>query len=212
MEPKSHWEAIYSSKSPENVSWFTPHLAVSLDLIRQAAPDRNVQILDVGGGASTLVDDLVEDGYMGVTVLDISATALKASQKRLGNRADTASWIEGDILDVTLKRAFYDVWHDRAVFHFLATSEERSCYVSQASQALKRGGHLIIATFASDGPEKCSGLNVVRYEPDQLSAVFGSRFHLAETHRTLHSTPAGKQQSFVYCRFEHIGLLSKLTA
>jgi SAM-dependent methyltransferase len=201
MEHKTHWESIYSAKRADSVSWFAPHLELSLDLIRQAAPEKNAQILDVGGGASTLVDDLLLDGYRGVAVLDISGTALKASQNRLGIRSGIVSWLEADILTVTLSPAFYDVWHDRAVFHFLSNPEQRSRYVDQVSQALKRGGHLIIGTFANDGPERCSGLDVVRYEPDQLSAVFGSWFNLNETRRQVHRTPDGKHQSFVYCHF-----------
>ena len=205
METRTHWEAIYSAKRADSVSWFAPHLELSLNLVRQAAPDKNAQILDVGGGASTLVDDLLLDGYRGVAVLDISGTALKASQNRLGSRSASASWLEGDILTVPLSPAFYDVWHDRAVFHFLSSPEERSIYVDQARHALKRGGHLIIGTFASDGPEKCSGLNVVRYEPDQLSTVFGPRFSLNETRRQVHRTPDGRHQSFVYCHFVYVG-------
>ena len=199
MDPKAHWEKVYRTKRPNEVSWYRPHLEVSLQLIEEAAPNRDAQIIDVGGGESTLVDDLVTRGYRNLSVLDVSLTALDVAKERLGNRADTVNWVSGDVTTFAFTPHQYDVWHDRAVFHFLTESKERAAYVRQVARAVKRGGHVIVATFGPEGPTQCSGLNVVRYDPDALHSEFGASFQLVKHLTELHQTPAGSIQQFTYC-------------
>ncbi len=199
MEKKSHWENVYGTKAVESVSWYQPHALRSLELIRRVAPNKDARILDVGAGASTLVDDLLDAGMTRVSVLDISAAALAAAQHRLGARAQQVRWIEGDITSVDLEPASVDVWHDRAVFHFLTDPEDRAAYVRQVRRAVRPGGHVIVAAFGPDGPLQCSGLPVVRYAPDALHAQFGNAFELVEHQSEDHRTPAGAVQHFVYC-------------
>jgi ubiquinone/menaquinone biosynthesis C-methylase UbiE len=199
MEPKSHWEHIYSTRAADAVSWYQPHATRSLDLIRSVAPGSGARIIDVGGGASTLVDDLLAGGMSALTVLDISAAALQVAQRRLGQQAQRVRWIAADITKVELDEAAYDVWHDRAVFHFLTDPADRAAYVAQVRRAVRRGGHVIVAAFGPDGPEKCSGLPVVRYGPGQLHAQFGGQFELLDQVVEEHRTPAGTVQQFVYC-------------
>ena len=199
MQSKQHWEQVYKTKGANSVSWFQEHAQQSLQLIRQTGVQRDAGIIDVGGGASTLVDDLLDDGYSNVAVLDLSEAALAAAKERLGARAQQVSWLVGDITQVNLPRHAYAVWHDRAVFHFLTTAEEREAYVRAVLRAVKPGGHVIVATFAEDGPEKCSGLPVVRYSADGLHAQFGAPFTLLRHEREEHHTPAGAIQRFIYC-------------
>lgn len=196
---KQHWEAVYTSKSPQAVSWYQPHAETSLRLIRETGVAKSGAILDVGGGASTFVDDLLNEGYEQVTVLDLSAEALRASQARLGSRAHLVSWIEADITTVQLPENAYDVWHDRAVFHFLLEPEHRRAYVRAVQRSVKAGGHVIVATFAEDGPEKCSGLTVHRYSAEELHDEFGNSFALVHHEKEPHETPFGSIQNFVYC-------------
>ncbi len=198
MDRTAHWQQVYGGKSPTEVSWYQPHLQVSLDLIRGSGVGRDGQILDVGGGASTLVDDLLAEGYEHITVLDLSAKALEASQTRLGERADLVTWIEGDVTQVELPPQTYDLWHDRAVFHFLTEADDRRTYVGAARRALKPGGSLIIATFGPEGPTRCSGLEVVRYDAEALAREFGTGFRLRESRLEEHQTPSGKPQQFIY--------------
>ena len=199
MHRKDHWENVYTTKSAEGVSWFQAHANQSLDLIRDTGVAANAAIIDVGGGASTLVDDLLRNHYRAVTVLDLSAAALNAARARLGALAAQVCWLEGDITELALPLQAFDVWHDRAVFHFLTTATQRQRYVSQVLHAVKPGGHVIIATFAEDGPLQCSGLPVMRYDPSQLHAEFGSPFTLLRHEREDHRTPFGTVQKFVYC-------------
>jgi SAM-dependent methyltransferase len=199
MERKSHWENIYTTKDSKQVSWYQPHLQLSLQLIERTGVDKTAQIIDVGSGSSTLVDDLLQHGYHNVTVLDISAAAMDVARQRLGTRADEVTWLEADITLASLPERHYDVWHDRAVFHFLTRAEDRQKYVDVVRRSVKPGGHVIIATFATDGPEQCSGLNVMRYDPDGLHGEFGAEFTLIESVREDHQTPFGTQQKFVYC-------------
>ncbi|MCC5812451.1 MAG: class I SAM-dependent methyltransferase [Ectothiorhodospiraceae bacterium] len=202
MERKSHWEEVYRSKDPEEVSWYQPHSERSLELIRKVVPDREVAILDVGGGASTLVDDLLSAGYQNVAVLDLSGAALEKAQERLGSAARGVRWLEADVLEVGLPEGSLDVWHDRAVFHFLTSGQDQQRYVEQVRHALKPHGHVVISTFAEDGPSRCSGLEVQRYSPESLQAVFGAGFQLVLSSRELHITPAGREQAFTYCVFQ----------
>lgn len=199
MSAKSHWEEVYRTKAPEQVSWYRPHLDVSLSLIAKAAPDRRSALIDVGGGEATLVDDLVAQGYSDVSVLDVSEAAIEVAKARLGEEAKAVSWIVGDITSCELPINRYDLWHDRAVFHFLTDVAQRKAYVRQVARAVKPGGHVIVATFGPDGPEKCSGLDIVRYDSDGLHGEFGARFQLLEHLTEVHETPWGSPQQFLYC-------------
>lgn len=201
MDRKQHWEQIYSSKVSSSVSWFQEHAALSLRLIHDTGLAKQAAIIDVGGGASTLVDDLAGEGYADLTVLDLSATALAVAKLRLGKHAAAIHWLEGDITCVELAENRYDIWHDRAVFHFLTDAADRYAYVEQVLRAVRPGGHMIIATFGSDGPEKCSGLPVVRYRPEALLAEFGEAFTLLAHEQEAHLTPSGAVQQFFYCHF-----------
>ncbi len=199
MQAKHHWEHVYENKSPESVSWFQEHAEYSMQFIRNTGVENSANIIDVGGGASTLVDDLLDDGYEAITVLDLSGAALSAAKERLGRRADGVQWLIGDITKIDLPLHAYDVWHDRAVFHFLTRKEDRQAYVDAVLGAVKPGGHVIVATFAKDGPLQCSGLPVMRYDSRQLHAEFGSPFTLVQHERQVHNTPAGNVQKFIYC-------------
>lgn len=199
MKPVSHWDRVYSTSSPDAVSWYQPHATLSLDLIRRIGAGAATRVIDVGGGASTLVDDLLAGGSTEVTVLDISASALRVAQERLGAAAARVHWIAGDITKVELPPAAYDIWHDRAVFHFLTEPADRAAYVAQVRRAVRPGGHVIVAAFGPQGPQQCSGLPVMRYEPGALHAQFGERFELLDHLTEQHRTPAGSIQQFVYC-------------
>lgn len=199
MDPKSHWEHVYRSKLSTQVSWYQPHALRSLDLIRRVSPPPNGPIIDVGGGASTLIDDLLDAGYQNLTVLDLSATALAEARARLGIRAGGVQWVEDDVLDVLLPKAAYTVWHDRAVFHFLTAAADRVRYIARVRHAVRRGGYVLVATFADNGPLRCSGLDVARYSPEELHAEFGADFRLLTSEREEHVTPTGVRQAFVYC-------------
>ena len=199
MQPKNHWEHVYSTKKTESVSWFQEHAEQSMRLIRGTGVPCSAGIIDVGGGASTLVDDLLRSGYRAVSVLDLAAAALSVAKARLGERASEVQWTEGDITKVLLPVHAFDVWHDRAVFHFLTSKEDREAYVDTVLRSVKPGGHVIVATFAEDGPIQCSGLPVMRYGPNELHAEFGSPFSLVRHEREEHHTPFGTVQKFVYC-------------
>ena len=204
MDAGAHWERVYSKKAPEAMSWYRAHLERSLALIGQAAPESSAAIIDVGGGESTLVDDLLARGYQNITILDVSQTAIDVTKKRLGAAADRVHWLAADITEARLPPLTYDVWHDRAVFHFLTAVEQRMAYVRNAVRAVKRGGHVIVSTFGPEGPAKCSGLDVMRYDADSLHNEFGTRFRLVESSAELHQTPFGTSQQFLtcYCRIE----------
>ena len=196
---REHWERVFGSKAPVEVSWFRPHLETSLALIERAAPPLSAAIIDVGGGASTLVDDLLAREYRNVTVLDISNTALDVARKRLGPASQSVHWIAADITKADLPDHAFDVWHDRAVFHFLTKHEERIEYVRRVAASVKLGGHVIIGTFGPAGPSKCSGLDVARYDAESLHREFGVRFRLVDSPQELHRTPFGTTQQFLYC-------------
>ncbi|MEO5886356.1 MAG: class I SAM-dependent methyltransferase, partial [Anaerolineales bacterium] len=196
MENKTHWQHIYHTKQATQVSWYQLHPSLSVQHIQNTGIGKTGHIIDVGGGASTLVDHLLEDGFQHVTVLDISAEALEIVQQRLGQRAGSVTWLEADITDITLPHDKYDVWHDRAVFHFLTEPEDRQRYVNAVREAVKPGGHVIVATFANDGPERCSGLEVARYDPQSLHSEFGTDFELLNSTREEHQTPFRTEQKF----------------
>lgn len=199
MDARQHWDRIYSTKAPDAVSWFRPHLEISIGLIERAAPDRSASIVDVGGGESTLVDDLLERGYRNLTVLDISRAALEVAQTRLGSSAEQIRWLAADITQPSVLPGLYDVWHDRAVFHFLTERKDRVAYVQNVMASVRRGGHVIVSTFGPAGPVTCSGLSVMRYDAESLHDEFGARFRLIESSQELHTTPFGTTQQFLYC-------------
>lgn len=201
MSSQSHWEHIYHSKSPPETSWYEPHLETSLEWIVKAASDRGASIVDVGGGESTLVDDLVAQGYRALTVLDVSQAALVKSRRRLSDAAPYVNWIAGDVSEVALPPRAYDLWHDRAVFHFFTEPEKRAAYVRTLSASLREGGQVIMATFGPDGPQKCSGLPTRRYDADSLLRELGSQFRVVRHARIDHQTPFGTMQQFLYCHF-----------
>ena len=201
---KSHWEQVYSSKSDTEVSWFQETPGPSLDLLKVVGAQHHEAIIDVGGGASKLVDNLVAAGFDDVTVLDISAAALASSQRRLGAGASSVDWIVADITQWKPDRE-YDIWHDRAVFHFLTDLSEQQAYVDCLIGGLAIGGRAIIGTFAPDGPEKCSGLPVARHDIRSLSALLGGRFEVLDSRRHAHETPWGSVQNFQYGTFRRVG-------
>ncbi len=201
VEPRAHWEKVYSSKPAAEMSWFQPHLATSLELLERSGIAREDEIIDVGAGASTLVDDLLDHGYMHLTVLDVSSQAIELSKERLGNRASLVHWVAGNILDVSLPHQRYGFWHDRAVFHFLTEAEDRKVYVRQLRNALRPDGFALISTFSLEGPLRCSGLDVCRYSCDSLLSEFGSGFRLLESRTENHRTPHNAIQAFTYCLF-----------
>ena len=199
MDTKTHWERVYATKAPDAVSWYRPHLEHSLALIERAAKARSAAIIDVGGGESTLVDDLLLRGYENITVLDISQTGVDVTRRRLGSAAERVRWLVADVTQTELEPKAYDIWHDRAVFHFLTAREQRIAYVRQVMRCVKLGGHVIVGTFGPEGPTKCSGLEVMRYDAESLHAEFGANFNLVDSFRELHQTPFGTTQQFLYC-------------
>ena len=207
MDPKAHWEAVYRERRPEQVSWYQPEPTLSLELIRSVAAPEDA-VLDVGGGASTLVDALLQAGFHRITVLDLSAAALAHAQRRLGPAATRVTWREADILTADLGSAWVDLWHDRAVFHFLIDPADRLRYLAQVRRTVPPGGHVLVATFAEDGPSRCSGFDVARYSATELHGAFGADFRLLVSRREEHRSPWGARQAFTYClcRYEPLAL------
>jgi len=199
MNMKTHWEHIYETKAPTQVSWYQEHAQFSLQYILNTGIRKTDPIIDVGGGASTLVDDLIADGFQNISILDVSGAALQLARQRLGARAAAVNWIEADITQADLPGQAYNLWHDRAVFHFLTQPHDRQRYIDTVRQAVRPGGHVIVATFAPDGPERCSGLEVVRYNPESLHSEFGNGFDLVDSTNEIHHTPFGTEQKFIYC-------------
>jgi len=199
MDPERHWEKVYETKSEDEVSWYRPHLERSLFFIIDAKLSPDSPIIDVGGGSSTLVDDLLDLGYRDVWVLDISHTAIERAQERLGPRAKAVTWVVGDVTSLKLPASHFEFWHDRAVFHFLTEPEARKRYVDAVRRSLKLNGHIVVATFGEEGPDRCSGLEVSRYSPDGLHDQFGESFKKVSSRTENHLTPWGTEQEFVYC-------------
>jgi SAM-dependent methyltransferase len=198
MERRQHWEHVYGTKSPSEVSWYRPHLERSLVLIESCAMSKQAAILDIGGGASTLVDDLLAAGFQDVSVLDIAQAAVDVTRRRLGSAGSTVHWLAEDFLDAKLEPQRYDICHDRAVFHFLTDAGEKSRYFEQVERILRPGGSLILATFALEGPSRCSGLDVTRYGEEQMKEAAGAPFELVSSQRESHHTPAGSVQEMMY--------------
>jgi SAM-dependent methyltransferase len=197
---QAHWQNVYTKKGENEVSWFQENPAPSLELIAKVGARPASAIIDIGGGASRLVDSLMDRDFEDVTVLDLSEAALETAKARLGSRAAQVHWIVADATVWEPPKA-YDIWHDRAAFHFLTEDRDRTAYVARLVRALKIGGYAIIATFALDGPERCSGLSVVRYDPASLGQTLGGAFQLADTRRHSHATPWGSDQSFQFSVF-----------
>lgn len=203
MDRKGHWENAYTISEPIKLSWFQSDPALSMELIRSIAP-RPCRIIDVGGGASLLVDRLLDDGFEEVSVLDISRASLERAEGRLGERAGSVRWVEADLTTVASVGEF-DLWHDRAVFHFLTDSTDRRRYLDLAARSIPEHGYIMIATFADEGPRKCSGLEVCRYNARTLADELGDRFSLVREASEIHVTPGGSGQAFFYGLFRRRG-------
>ena len=200
MNCADHWNTVYTTKSPDDVSWHQVRPAMSLDLIKRSGVAKDAGVIDVGGGASTLVDHLLTAGFSRLAVLDISPAALEHTKARLGDAAAQVEWIVADVTEFAPSRRFA-LWHDRAVFHFLTQPEDRRQYVETLRRSVAPGGHVIVAAFALDGPEKCSGLEVRRYDARGVSAELGAEFELLEEAAEMHRTPWHTEQAFGYCLF-----------
>ena len=196
-----HWEEVYSAKPPERLGWYRPQLETSLTWIRELGLTRDAGLIDVGAGASTLVDDLVAAGFENVTALDISGSALAITRNRLADAAARVNWIEGDVTNVELPAAAYALWHDRAVFHFLTDDAERAAYLAALGRSLQPWGHAIFGVFAPEAPPTCSGLPVRRYSLDDLIETLGAGFRLELDREELHVTPGGVEQMYLYAQF-----------
>ena len=197
---QAHWENVYTTKGEREVSWFQESPAISLDLIRATELTNHASVIDIGGGASRLVDALLDEGFRAITVLDLSAKALATAKARLGARATTVQWLAADVTDWVPSQTF-DIWHDRAAFHFLTDPKDRAAYAERVSTAVRPGGHVIIGTFAPDGPERCSGLPIIRCDAASLDQMLGAAFDLIESRNHTHRTPVGAIQHFQFSRF-----------
>jgi 2-polyprenyl-3-methyl-5-hydroxy-6-metoxy-1,4-benzoquinol methylase len=203
LERQAHWQNVYQTKGEQTVSWFQERPDSSLDLIHATGVDKGASVIDIGGGASRLVDALISEGFSAVSVLDLSEKALATSKARLGTESAQVQWIVADITQWQPSQT-YDVWHDRAALHFLTDPKDRAAYVERVFKAVRVGGHVIIGTFAPDGPERCSGLPVVRHDAATLGELLGPSFVLAETRRHDHHTPSGAIQRFQFSRFQRV--------
>ncbi|MDT8411934.1 MAG: class I SAM-dependent methyltransferase [Vicingaceae bacterium] len=202
MDKKEHWQKIYTSKQLDEVSWYQPTPETSLEQITKHAMDKNAAIIDVGGGDSFLVDNLLTLGYTNITVLDISEAAINRAKERLGEKANKVKWI---VEDVTLFNPTekYDYWHDRAVFHFLKDKKEVESYLNLVNNAVNKNGKMTIATFSENGPKKCSGIEIQQYSKESLITTFNQHFKLVESFYIDHPTPFDTTQNFVFCTFEY---------
>jgi SAM-dependent methyltransferase len=200
VEPVTHWNEVYRRRASTEVSWYAPELSCSLGAITKLTGPA-ARVIDVGGGASTLVDDLLRLGYRQLSVLDVSEAALEVAQTRLGLAARDVRWIAADVTTVDLPDAAFDLWHDRAVFHFLTEPAARRAYVERAWRSIVAGGHLVMTVFALHGPERCSGLPVVRYDAPSLAHQLGAGFRLGSSSTHEHTTPDGKTQHMLFCTF-----------
>lgn len=202
-ERKAHWESVYQNKSPDAVSWYQQEPTLSLSLVNRVSLSLDAPIIDVGGGASILVDKLCDAGYSAISVLDVSGSALAHAKNRLGEKAESVHWYEEDVTRFNPPHRF-EFWHDRAVYHFLTERADRDSYLNTLKQALEPGGHLVIMAFALDGPSRCSGLDIVQYDAEKLTTELGAGFELEDTGYEVHFTPAGHQQKFAYFLFKYL--------
>lgn len=201
QQRQAHWQNVYQTKGEREVSWFQESPEISLDLIRATGVGPDGPIIDIGGGASRLVDVLLDAGFISITVLDLSEKALEASKARLGARGAAVDWVVADVTTWQPSQT-YDVWHDRAAFHFLTDPDDQAAYAEYVRKAVNPGGHVIIGTFALDGPERCSGLPVVRHDAVSVGRMLGNSFVLIESRRHDHHTPGGAIQKFQFSRFQ----------
>ncbi len=201
MHRKDHWEQVYAAKPAERLGWYEPHLQTSFAWIEACELPEDAALIDIGGGASTLADDLHKAGYRSITVLDVSDQALCVAREQMGDRAAQITWAVDDITSTELMPNYYELWHDRAVFHFLTMPDQQKRYRDNLLRALRPGGHLIIGVFAPEAPARCSGLQVQRYSLDELHQVLGSELQLQRTRKELHLTPNGVEQMYLYCHF-----------
>jgi SAM-dependent methyltransferase len=199
-ERQAHWDNVYRTKREDEVSWFQASPTISLDLVHSTGIGRDASIIDIGGGASRLVDALLEEGFANLSVLDLSDQSMAKARARLGARAAGVTWIAADVT-TWQPTGTYDLWHDRAAFHFLTAPDDRAAYADRVLRAVRPSGHVIIGTFAPDGPERCSGLPVARHDAESIRAVLGPAFELIETRRHDHQTPMGGSQKFQFSRF-----------
>ncbi|OGW27596.1 MAG: hypothetical protein A2X56_02370 [Nitrospirae bacterium GWC2_57_13] len=197
---REHWDQAYARGGPAGVGWYQTQPRISHELIAETGIGREARIIDVGGGASTLVDSLLDAGYQNVTVLDLSPQSITYAKERLGERAGKVTWIEADATTFRFQESV-DLWHDRAVFHFLTDAADRQRYIEVLKQTLRPAGHLIISTFGPKAPPKCCNLPVMRYTSESLSQEFGEGFQLQSVREETHMTPTGVPQQFIYCRF-----------
>jgi SAM-dependent methyltransferase len=205
MSRKEHWEQVYSSKPADRLGWYKPRLQTSLDWISALGLEPDTPVIDIGGGASTLIDDLLGQGFSAITVLDIAEPALALLRTRLGDKAAVVNWLCGDITSMELPEDAFGLWHDRAVFHFLTEASDRERYKANLTRSLRSGGHLIIGTFAPEAPPKCSGLPVQRYNLELLCDTLGDEFELQRHRKEMHITPGGVEQMYLYCEFRFAG-------
>ena len=204
-DPLDHWQNVYVTKAVDQVGWYAPHLQTSLDWITDLELKLDDPVIDVGGGASTLVDDLLDLNYRKLSVLDLSERALAVVRERLAKRAELVTWLQGDVTELDLPNGHFELWHDRAVFHFLVQPEQRQKYINKLLEALKPRGHVIMGVFDLGAPPQCSGLPVQRYSIESLVATLGDKFKLRRQKQELHHTPSGLAQAYVYCLFERVG-------
>ena len=201
MDNKQHWDKVYGHKAPNAVSWYAPHLETSLNLIHQASTDKSAAIIDIGGGESTLVDDLLAEAYQDISVLDISQKAIDVAKDRIGKSADMVNWYCADITQATLSQGYFDVWHDRASFHFLTLPEDISTYSDIVIHSLNNKGYLFLGTFSENGPLKCSGLEVSQYSEAKFEKLFANDFDLQQSFNQDHETPFNTVQNFIFCHY-----------
>ena len=203
MDRKQHWSDVHSKRAPDRASWYQLRPALSLELIDRAGVDPKAGAIDVGGGTSTLVDELLERGFANLAVLDVAGPALELAHARLGDRADQVQWIEADVTEFEPAQQ-WGLWHDRAVFHFLTDASSRKAYRRALEAGVAPGGSAVVSAFSLAGPERCSGLDVVRYSPESLADELGAAFELVESRDEVHMTPTGAEQAFVYCLFRRV--------
>lgn len=201
MNESNHWEEVYRTRSANQVGWYSPHLETSLSWISGLKLSANDPIIDVGGGASTLVDDLLKLGYKKLTVLDLAENAIRVAKQRLDDSSKSVTWLRGDVTEIKLPQNYYFLWHDRAVFHFFIDAEKQQKYRDAMLRAIMPGGYLVIGAFSQEAPPQCSGLPVQRYTADLLREKFGDEFILVRHQKEIHRTPSGVEQSYVYCLF-----------
>jgi SAM-dependent methyltransferase len=203
MERREHWEQVYTLKKPEEVSWYQLKPSPSIEWILEAFPNKDANVIDIGGGTSSLVKYLLDEGFKNPAILDISSAALEKSKTLMGNHSYSVEWIVSDITNFSPSRKF-DLWHDRAVFHFLVRAEDRRLYIDSLKKATHIGGKILLATFSLLGPTKCSGLDVIRFDAKMLANELGPSFKLIKNEDIAHKTPSANTQSFIYCFFERI--------